>query len=175
MRNRPVDNVARRASDLTRLLEQAAVLHERLVELTGRKVQAIRTADLDAMCACNDEQEAVVKRLRERDGLRKQLMDAMGAELGLSAKAGRALTISQLLLKLPEKARAEVDAARRRLQDVLAKLAQANRLSGAISRELVDHLRFVFSAVRPSATPSGQYSPGGTTSAPGPGVFETIG
>jgi hypothetical protein len=172
---RGTESLLRRAGDLARLMDQLAALNEQLLMLATRKLEAIRAADLGAMSACNDEQELVCKRLTEREGLRKQLMDAIGAELGLAVRTGRRLTISQLLPKLPHAACAQVSAARDSLRDIVGKLAQANRVSGAVSRELIHHLEFVFSAVRPSVAATGQYSASGTLRPAASRVFETVG
>jgi len=175
MKNGIPENLNRRAMDLVRLIDQLSATHGQLLGLTRRKLQAIRAADLEAMCACNDEQETLLKRLREREGLRKQLMDAIGIELGLAAKTGRLLTITQLLSKLSGSVQQELSAARDRLREAVGKLAQANRINSAVSRELVNHLEFVFSAVRPSTTTSGEYSARGSLRLTNPGLLETIG
>jgi hypothetical protein len=175
MKKKATDNMERRAADLARLMDQLSVLHEKLLALTKRKLEAIRAASLDAMCACNMEQDVVVRRIQEREGLRKQLMDALGSDLGLGAKTGRALTVSQLLAKLPPAARGQVSGAKDRLRDTIGKLAQANRVNGAVSRELIGHLNFVFSAVRPSALGGGHYSAAGAVRPEMPGVFEAVG
>jgi hypothetical protein len=172
---RVTENLARRASDLARLMVQLAGLYEQLLALTERKLQTIRAADIDSMCGCNDEQEAILKRIRERDGLRKQLMDAIGVEVGMAAKSGRNFSVSQLLPQLPASACQEVKAARDRLRDAIGRLAQANRVSGAVSRELIHHLQCVFSAVRPAAIVAGQYSSSGNLRLAAARVFETIG
>lgn len=174
--NRATENLARRASDLGRLMDQLTELNKQLLALADRKLKAIGAADLDAMCACNDEEESLLKRIREREGLRKQLMDAIGTELGMAAKAGRALSVSQLLPKLPIAVHESLTATRDRLRLVLGSLAQASRINGAVSRELIHHLEFVFSAVRPAAAVGGgQYLPDGRVRPAASRVFETVG
>ena len=175
MKSEATDNLRRRADDLARLLDRLAGLHEQMLSVIERRLDAIRAADLDATCACNDEQEVLARRIHEREGMRKQLMDAIGVELGLGAKEGRALTVSQLVRNLPDCLGEQLQTARDRLRGVMGRVAHANRVSGAVSRELASHLRFVFAAVRPASGKSGHYSPNGITKNVGAGVFETIG
>jgi hypothetical protein len=85
-------------------------------------------------------------------------MDAIGAELGLSAGAGRTLTISQLADRVVDPQRGALLKAVESLREVLVKVMQANRVCGAVSLELLNHLRWVLAAVRPRHEKPNVYS-----------------
>jgi len=163
----------RRLCDLVKLLDAMRVLHGELVALANVRLDAMRRADGLLMAQLDEREAAAVRRLQERDGLRKQLMDAIGDELGL--RAGRTMTVSELAGRLPAEARAALHAAADALRGVVADLAQLNRVVGLAAREVVHHMSWVFAAVRPKAGAVQGYasdaSPVGDTGR----IFEVVG
>ena len=138
-----------RVRDLIALLTQLSELHDELFSLVDEKISAMRSADLDAMRVCNDKEHLLARRLHERQGLRVQLTEALGKELGIAPAVARAMTVSQLAMRVPASQCKTLTDAADRLRATIAKVAQANRVAGVISREIVNHLRWVFAAVRP--------------------------
>lgn len=165
-----------RVSDLVRLLDQVRSLYEQLFSLIDAKLDAMRRCDIDAMRVCNDRENALAKRLEEREGLRRQLVDAIGEELGLPSRAARLLTITQIANRLPQAQRTRLMESVGRLRQSVAKVSQANRVSGAVTRGIVDHLRWVFAAVRGGEEAPAGYSRGGAvvSHASGP-LFDAVG
>ena len=165
-----------RLGDLVTLLDQLRALYEEMLALIGRKIEAMRKADLDAMRVCQQSEHELTKRVNEREGLRRQLMDAIGVELGLASGVGRALSISQFTEKLGKSERAGVISAADGLKSTIAKVAQSNRIAGVISREIVHHLRWVFAAVQPrEQQPAGYSGAGVVVPCAGARLFETVG
>ncbi len=165
-----------RLGDLVTLLDQLREMYEEMLALIDQKIDAMRKADLDAMRVCQEAEQDLTRRVNEREGLRRQLMDAIGAELRLPPGAGRALSISQLTDKLGKSERAPTISAADRLKNTIAKVAQANRVAGVISGEIVHHLRWVFAAVQPREEKPAAYSGAGVVvPRPGARLFETVG
>jgi hypothetical protein len=136
----------------------------------------MKRADVSAMGALSQQERSLAGRLQERAGLRRQLMDAIGEEMGLSPRTARDMAVSQLASRLPEPPRDRLLRVARRLRDVMAQVAQANRVAGAVSREMLNHLTWVFSSVRPKCEKPDGYS--GAGAAVGPRevrIFETVG
>lgn len=138
-----------RIGDLVRLLGGMTDLNEQLAVVLDEKIESMRRADVEAMGGCEQREGKLVDSLRERDGLRKQMMDGIGVELGLPAKAGRSLTLTQLGLRVNDAERATLASAGDRLKSAVTKVRQVERVAAAVSREVLHHLQWVFAAVKP--------------------------
>jgi hypothetical protein len=170
------DRLARRAVDLARLLDQQHGLYEQLLACLDARIAAMRCADWNAMSVCNDRERVVTQRISEREGLRRQLLRAIGRELRLPAMAARSLTVSQLADRLTAGQAVDVRQAAERLRPVLARVAQANRLAGFIARGIAQHLSGVLQAVGPRPKAGPAYGGDGTATRPsGALLFEATG
>ena len=167
---------SKRVRDLQRLLEQLCTLHEELFALIDSKVDSMRRADVQALTECSAREIALTQRLAERESVRGQLMDAIGVEFGMPGRAGRKLTVSQLAERLVEPQRGTLVAAADRLRGRVFKVMQANRMAGAVSLELLNHLRWVMNAVRPRPEKPAAYSVDGALVSSGPSaLLELVG
>jgi len=167
---------AKRVRDLMRLFETLKVLHEQLLTLMDSKLDAMKRADVAAMCLCGEQEQAILKRLHEREGFRAQLMDVIGEELGMNSRTARAVAVSQLAPRLAEPERTELLASADQLRAMVLRVRQANRVVGVVSREILNHLRWVFAAVRPKDEKPTCYSDEGVLVSPtGMAIFETVG
>lgn len=165
-----------RVRDLVRLLDQMRSLYEQMFTVIDAKLSAMRRSDVAAMTHSGTQERVLSDRLGEREGLRKQLMDAVGEEIGPAGRSGRRLTVSQLANRLNEQDRVALLAAADRLRREVAKVSQANRVAGVVAREVVNHLQWVFAAVRPGAEePSGYSKSGVVVSRMAGPMFDTIG
>lgn len=176
----PVKNtnelLRRRIADLIRLLEQQRDGYEQLFAVLDARIAAMRCADWAAIGVNQQAHVTLAHKLAEREGLRRQLMDAIGVELQLGPRAGRKLTVSQLAVRLPSELSTDLTRAADGLRSILAKVAQANRVAGYVARGILDHLRWVFEAVTPQAESSGAYGFNGTPAAGhGAVLFEMTG
>jgi len=166
----------RRLRDLVRLFDGLRMLHDELFHVLESKIDAMRRADVTGIQSAGEREQVIVLRMQEREGFRRQLMEAIGGDLGLSAKAARSLTVSQLAARLPDPERNLVVNAGSRLQTVMAKSAQANRLAATIARDVVQHMKWVFAAVRPAdAVPVGYTGRGRTVVIDDASLFEAVG
>ncbi len=167
---------ATRVRDLVRLLDQMASLYGQMFTFIDEKLAAMRRADEVAMTAANAKEHLLADRLAEREGLRKQLMDAVGDEIGLASRLGRQLTVTQLANRLSGSEKVAVLASADRLRKEVSRVSQANRVAGVVAREVVNHLRWVFAAVRPGdEKPSGYSKTGVVMSQSGGPMFDALG
>ena len=165
-----------RLRDLLTLLGQIERLHNELAVLVKAKVDAMKCADMRTLQQHTEQEQNLVKRIQEREGLRHQLMDVIGEQLGLSPRSARTLTVSQLVSRIPKRQQNVILESAERLKDAVSKVARANHVAGMVARELVDHLRRVFAAVRPKGEHGTGYT-GEGEAAPQSGnrIFEAVG
>lgn len=165
-----------KVNDLIRLLDMLRQQQEQLLECLESKIDAMRRADVTGMQKLYVKEKALVQRIREREGLRWPLMDAIGRELGLPTGAARALHVSQLAGRLPDSRRTQLIEAAHALRDVVFRVQRTNRVVGAVSRELVNHLDWVFASVEPKGRKQAGYSgDGSAVRASDTRVFEAVG
>lgn len=166
----------KRLADLNRLLGSLRKMQGQLLTLVQAKIDAMKRADIPTMRELSERERALARRLQEREGLRFQLMDAIGKELGLPAQKVRALPVSQLASRLPQQQQASLLDAAEKLRNVMSRVAQANRVAGAISREIVGHLKWVFASVKPQdEKPTGYSGDGALVAATDNRIFNAIG
>jgi hypothetical protein len=166
----------KRLKDLVTVLGQLEQLHKELAALVRAKVDAMRRADVPALREHTESEQSLVNRIQQREGMRRQLMDVIGGGLGLPARSGRKLTVSQLVARVPDKQREDILAAAERLRAAVCGVAQANHLAGTIAGGLVDHLRRVFAAVKPKGERGTAYTGDGVAVAHGGDrIFEVVG
>jgi hypothetical protein len=150
-----------RVSELVRLLSQLQEMHTELLALIDSKISAMKAADLDAMRECNDKEQVLAAQLNERQGLRYQLMEEVGKQIGVAPEVARTMTVAQLSTRVPASQRKRLLDAGAGLRQAIAQVAQANRVAGVVSRDIVNHLRWVFAAVRPKGDDAVDYGHGG--------------
>lgn len=167
---------SKNATDLMTLLDGLCELQVRLIELVRTKMQAIRAADVVKLREICIAERALAKELQARDGLRRELINAIGAEMGLSQGKARTLTVSRIAARLPDSAGDQLMSVTNRLRGFVAQAAQANRAAGSVSHDLLNHLRWVFASVAPKSDESVGYSGTGTLSGPSANrLFDAVG
>ena len=165
-----------RCRDLARLLTLLRTRHEELLEAVQEQAEALARADRERMRAAGERIQSLVQGIAVQDGLRRQLMDALGRDLGLEARRGRELTVAQLAQRLSGAARAALESAAEPLREVVGRVARANRRSAGVVAGVLGHLREVFAAIGRGCEPGGCYSGRGLgVTAPGLGILETVG
>lgn len=169
-------DLTKRVRDLVRLMDDMRELYGQLFTCIDSRLAAMKRADWEAMHAGGERSRSITVRLAERDGLRRQLLDAIGRELGLPPSAGRTLTVSDLAARISPDEASALQAAANRLRPVMAGVGQANRVAGFVARGILEHLRWVFEAVVPRTEHSGGYGGDGAAAAPSNAIlFETLG
>lgn len=175
--NRPTIEVqSARLRDLVTLLEHMNRLYIELETALREQRAAMRSADIDRMQQWDGRARATAARLRERDGLRRQLMELIGGDFGLDRASARTLALSQLAAHLPEASAECVLEVRRQLANVVARVAQANRITQAATRNVLNHMSWVFSAIRPQGNRPDGYDPAGAVvDGGGSAILEAVG
>lgn len=160
--------------ELVRSFDALRILHEQLFKVLEAKIEAMRGANVPAMEAANQDEQLILKTLREKEGRRAALMQSLSRECGIALRAAKVATVSQIAALLPAVERELLQHAAARLQETIARTAQANRIASSVARGVTNHLKFVFSAIRPAAAPVG-YSVRGETPASGAAIMDVVG
>ena len=147
--------------DLVRLLDELTRTHTQLLDAIREKLAAMKRADLHTMREMIIKEQTLVRTIQEWEGLRRQLMDAIGAQIGLASADARSMTVSQLASRLPVDAGQTLAASGERLRDIMHKVAQSNRVAGVACREVINHMKSVFASVRPKDDPPVGYAGNG--------------
>ena len=167
---------SKRFRDLLRLMAELQRLHERLVALGQEKLDAIKRADVPAMRELTDREHDAARRIHEREGLRRQLMDGIGDSLGLAPNVARALPVSQLVALIGEQQGRRLREAADKLREAVSRVARVHRVVGSASRAVVGHLQHVFAAMTPAQEQPAAYADdGGAVRASDTRIFETVG
>ncbi|MCH7700170.1 MAG: flagellar export chaperone FlgN [Planctomycetes bacterium] len=151
----------REANALAQILDQLSALHASMTEVISRKIEQMRRADMEGMRDSAAKEQALLERINERDGLRRQVTDRLGKSLGMSAGRVRAMTARQLAEKIGPPVGDQILGAAQTLRVTLNKLAVTNRTAGAISGKIVEHLHGVFAAMSGADADGAEYERGG--------------
>lgn len=171
---REQDNSLRRwCRDLVRLLEELTELHTELLSAVEGQVEAMSRADREDMRVAGQRTQSLTQRISVQEGLRRQLMDAIGMELGLASGLGRSLTAGQLAERIAEPA---LEAAAKRLGEVVGRVARANRVSASVVGGVLGHLKEVFASItRDCREGTGYAGDGASVSAGELRILEAVG
>lgn len=168
--------LVRTLNDLTALLADMADLHQCLETLVRSKTDAMRAAEIDKVRLTTVQEQAIVTRINEREGLRRQIMDRLGTHLDMAAGSARSMTMSQLQRRVPKECRARLGEAVGLLQTAVADLARVNRIAMGIARGVVGHFQSVFEAVAAGDGVSVGYShTGGTVTGKDAKILDAVG
>ncbi|HNQ24459.1 MAG TPA: flagellar export chaperone FlgN [Phycisphaerae bacterium] len=174
---RPANGTERqRLADLRQLLETLRGLHQQLLETIERKLAAMRRADFEALRVATMQEQQLVHSIQEREGLRRQLADLLGQQLGLPARGGRTLTVAQLAECLAGPARQGLLETADALRAVMNQVVQVNRSAEAVTRRMLEHFEAIFASLAGLHGPAGAYA--GNGGAVGVGtqrILETVG
>jgi uncharacterized protein YdbL (DUF1318 family) len=166
----------RHVVDLVRLLEDLRGSHEQLLSLIERKTAAMKQANLETMRSLGVAEQEVAARIRERNGLRRQLMESIAAHIGVSRANARVMTASQLAARLPEGEGQPLLDAARALSETMTRVGKVNRMARLISGRILAHLKAVFQAITtPDEKADGYSDAGGPVTRTDAVLFETVG
>lgn len=155
------DATRRRMTDLLTLLDELQAMHAELLEVIREKIEAMRRADVATMHRISERERALVERISRREGLRKQLMTAIGKELGLSQQYARNLTATSLAERVGREFAEPLAQKSAGLKDVMTELMRVNHVAGMITREVLRHIEAVFDGVRKGRGEAVGYAPSG--------------
>lgn len=148
----------KRVQDLIRLLEDMTAGYEQLAEFVQGKIDAMRQADIETMRFSAGQERELAETLNAKEGLRRQVVDAIGEQLGLAPKTARVMTMSQLGARLARAQRSALTEVSLKLRDTMARVAKVNRVAGVIGRGILGHLDAVFQSITATVEPPVGYA-----------------
>jgi len=171
--NRVVES---RTGELMVLVGELRALHEELLAVIRQKLTAIRHADIEGLGSCQAREQFLSDRIRQREGLRQQLVQLIGKELGMTAEQTVRLPLSSLAERLTEPRRSQLLALAASTRQVVLAVDHNNKVSALVMGEMLKHFRQVCLAMARTGMSTGTYSSGGRMAPDLPArVFEAVG
>jgi hypothetical protein len=165
-----------RSSELVFLLGEFRKLHEELLAVIQHKLAAMRRADVEAVNSCLAREQFLANRIRQQEGLRQQLVQLIGKELGLAAEQTVRLSLKGLAERLEEPCRGRLLAQAAALRETMMTIDRANKVAAMVTGEMLKHFRQVCMAMARVGQSTGTYSPAGRLNSEAPArVFEAVG
>lgn len=166
----------KRFSSFIELMKQFVRLHQGLLDAMNAKIEAMKQGDFEQMRRLDEKQSELVKAVREREGIRRQFLDAIGREQGEDGGQLRKLSLLQFASRLVEPQRLELLDAARDLKNVMGTVARKNNIAKTIVGGVLGNLKFVFDSVKAGTSQENNYSGEGTTVAPKiAGMLDAVG
>ena len=166
----------KRVQDLVRLLQDMTAGYEQLAELVQGKIDAMKQADIETMRRAAAQERELAEKLNAKEGLRRQVVDAIGEQLGLAPRSARVMTMSQLGSKLARAQRSALAEVGLKLRDTVARVAKVNRVAGVIGRGIHGHLDADFQSITTTDEPPVGYSgDGGLVGSGDNRLFDAVG
>jgi len=154
-------------------LDELTELHSDLLKAVEGQVEAMSRADREDMRVAGQRAQSLTQRISIQEGLRRQLMDAIGMELGLVSGVGRSLTAGQLAERIAEPT---LEAAAERLVEIVGRVARANRVSASVVGGVLGHLKEVFATITRDCSEGAGYAGDGASVSPGElRILEAVG
>jgi len=140
------------------------------------KLEAIRLADLAQLNALSVRDRELARQLSEREGLRRQLMERIGATWNLPPKEARGMTVTALSQRLDTDSADMVICAAAALRNAVADAKRLCQMTGRVAETLIHHLRWVWAAVKPVEQRGAAYEASGAVKSGSAGqLLETWG
>jgi hypothetical protein len=155
--------VEQRVGQLTQVLGEMKRLHDELAVVVRNKLAAMRAADADRLRSATSREEFLTGRLREQDGLRKQLLELIGATFGIDPKAARQMCVRDLADRVAEPMRSRLLGLAAALRERVTETAEVNRVAAVVTHEMLKHFRSVYETMARATASAGVYSRTGQT------------
>lgn len=167
------DNLVR---DLIRLMSDLMGLHSEMVMHMRSKLEAIRTADSDRIQSITARELLLASRVREREGLRRQIAERIAEGLGIDRMRGRSMRLTELAELLPEPRRSQLLVSAAGLREKLEELERLQQTTAMVTEQMLQHLGEVLRVMTAGTGPSDVYSRSGRRSElSAASVFEAVG
>lgn len=150
------------ASELLRTLRELLLEHGALLELAGRRREALRAADGRELAACVAAESEAVQRIAALDGARAALADRAVRMFGEPAD-GRP-TVTWIASRLGEPHEEAIVRTAAALRDAIGELMRINAVVREAAESLATHVRGVIRAVEQRLSHSGAYGRDGVVS-----------
>jgi flagellar biosynthesis/type III secretory pathway chaperone len=166
----------KRLDSLVTLLNALHDLYRDYGGVLDAKLSAIRSADMPAVQELQMREQRLAERIAERSGLRRQLLEHIGGDLGLDKAAARGISLKALAARVPEPQRGHLLVMADKLRHVVEYVEQMNLKIGFISNVMLKHFEKVFEAMTgPAADPGVYTAQGRQASEAGEALFQAIG
>lgn len=173
---RQTDQLQGVINDVVRLMRELTERHQELLTVIEMKADAMKRADRATLADCQEKQKALLARIDERCGFRRQLMDKLGALINLPSRTARAMTVSQVCSRLPKGSGNELRKSADELKQVLLAVSKANNLARSIAEPLCEHLGVVLTSITAPDSEQADYAADGAKKTPSEAViFEAVG
>lgn len=139
--------VETRLRELTLLLAEMKSLHENLLSVSRRKLEAMRQADAQSLDRASRDERTLADRIRDREGLRVALMTRVGEQMGVEEKQARKMSLGELARRVAEPVRTQLTILGNELRKIAADVARINRICALVSQEMLRHFRNVYEAM----------------------------
>jgi hypothetical protein len=136
--------IEQRIEQLTTVLGELKRLHDELWLVVRNKLEAMRKADTDAIRSATAREEFLIRRMREQDGLRKQLLELIGKLVNIPAPQARRMAVSEVADYAKEPVKSQLLALAAALRDRVKETAEGNRVAAVVSHEMLKHFRQVY-------------------------------
>lgn len=172
-----------RVAKLLDVLRAHEALHRDLLAVVQSKIDAMRNSQIEEMQRLGLREQTLVALIQQREAQRRSLLDEIGKDLGYTSNRIQSLSMSQLAPRLDQSSqpdeghRAALSDATERLRSVMSQLARANRIAGAVSRGILNHLKWVFASVKLSREEANGYCGNGahSVSRAATRIFDAVG
>ena len=151
----------KRLSELLVVLDRLIELHSELRSLIRDKIEHMRAGNAEQLQADTVREESLVKTIDEQEGLRRQLMDAIGRGYGLDPQGVRRMPVRELAERVDETWRSRLLDSAGRLRAVVREVSDLNRIGTLIAQQVLGHLSCAFEAMSAPEEHPGTYSPHG--------------
>lgn len=131
----------------------------RLIELSERKLAALRRADAGALARCAQAEKELLDSLQLIERRRHAVLARLAQQLRWPPAAGA--TLSQIADRLPEPISSVIRVRIAPLRDLASHLEKTNRLAASVARGLHQHLRALFADVARASQETVVYGPHG--------------
>ena len=166
----------KRLDSLVRLLQTIHDLYADLGSVLDAKLSAMRSADMASVQELQVRQRKLSERIAERNGLRRQLLERTGEDLGLDKVAARGMSLRALAARVPEPHRGHLLIMADKLRETVERVEKMNLKIGFVSTVMLKHFEKVFEAMTAPAADPGLYtSHGRQVSEAGGAMFQVVG
>lgn len=153
----------KRVAQLVTLLEEIQRLYAELADVLERKLTAVRRADTAGMTASSRRERFLVDRIRERDGLRRQLMVMLGQAWGVDGRTAEAMPVREVAGRVEGMLADRLTALADAIRAAMERVAHANRIIDVVGRSMAQHFRSVYDAMTAGMRQRDVYARNGRT------------
>lgn len=164
------------ARDLARLLAELTGFYGQMSLHMRGKLEAIKRADTDRVASITAYEMALADKVKQREGLRRQLTRRLLDALGIAVPSDRPLRLVELAEHLAEPYRSQVLSAAAGLRERLHDIQQLQGTTKLVTERMLEHLGAVMAAMTAAVAGNETYARSGAPQpSRAPHIFEAVG